>query len=234
MRVLVTRPQVDALETASALRTRRHEPIVAPLLSVNFHDGPEIDLSDVQAILTTSANGVRALSRRLVRRDLPVFAVGPQTANAASEAGFKQVKSADGDAKALAEAVAGWAVPKQGALVHASGAQGDGALANALVAAGFRVRTECLYDVAAMEVLPAVAHDALAKSELDAVLLYSPRSTLVFTQLVIRAGLSAKTSDLIGVCISAAASANLAALNMHDIRVAKRPNQPSLLECLDW
>jgi uroporphyrinogen-III synthase len=85
MRVLVTRPQPDALETANMLIARGHQPIVAPLVRVNYHDGPEIDLSGVQAILATSANGVRALSRRLARRDLPVFAVGPKTAHTATD-----------------------------------------------------------------------------------------------------------------------------------------------------
>ncbi len=70
-----------------------------PLLSVRFHDGPPLALDGAQAILATSANGVRALARRSRARDLPVFAVGPQTAEAAREAGFANVKSADGDAE---------------------------------------------------------------------------------------------------------------------------------------
>ena len=45
-------------------------------------------LDGVQAILATSANGVRALARRTPRRDLPLFAVGPQTAARGAEAGI--------------------------------------------------------------------------------------------------------------------------------------------------
>ena len=232
MRVLVTRPQPDALETADMLIVRGHQPIVAPLLSVNFHDGPEIDLVGVQAILATSTNGVRALSRRLARRDLPVFAVGPKTAHTATDAGFSDVKSADGDAEALAKVVANWTSPQQGQLLHACGVEADGGLAATLVASGFQVRTEFLYDVRAVIELPAVARDALSRSEVDGVLLFSPRSALVFAELVTHAGLTNAASNLIGVCISRAAALNLAALNMHDVRVAKRPNQRSLLDCL--
>ena len=233
MRVLVTRPQLDALETADLLKMRGHQAIVAPLLRVNFHDGPQVDLSDVQAILATSANGVRALSRRLARRDVPVFAVGPQTAQAARDAGFDLVKNADGDAKALASAVSDWAVPEQGALVHASGSQRDGVLAKALSAARFRIRTEILYDVTEVDALPEVAHHALREDALDAVLLYSPRSAGIFVELVARAGLGGVASGLIGACISPAAASKLARLNMREIRVAKRPNQSCLLDCLD-
>ena len=233
MRVLVTRPQHDALETAALLKTRGHDSLIAPLLSVTYRDGPALDLSGVQAILATSANGIRALARRIGRRDLPIFAVGPQTASAANEAGFHQVKNADGDAKALAKAVPSWITAGEGILLHASGSESNSALANELSAAGFRIRTENLYDVAAMEALPAVARDALSNAGLDAVLLYSPRSARVFCDLVVRAGLEGAASTLIGLCISRAAAVNLEGLNMHDVRIAQRPNQLSLLDCLD-
>lgn len=233
MRVLVTRPQHDALETAALLKTRGHDALIAPLLSVTCRDGPALDLSGVQAILATSANGIRALARRTGRRDLPIYAVGPQTAQTAREAGFHHVKNADGDAKTLAKAVPGWIVAGEGILLHASGSEGDGALAKELSAAGFRIRTENLYDVAAMEALPAIARDALSNAGLDAVLLYSPRSARVFCDLVVRAGLEGAATRLIGVCISRAAAVHLAALKMHDIRVAERPNQLSLLDCLE-
>ena len=108
MRVLVTRPLDDARATEARLKSRGHEAVVVPLLQVKFHDGPEIDLSGVQAILATSANGVRAFAQRSARRDLPVFAVGPQTARSAKLAGFSDVKSADGDAADLAKVVPTW------------------------------------------------------------------------------------------------------------------------------
>jgi hypothetical protein len=124
-----SRPLEDARETEAYLKQRGHEAVVAPLLTVNFHTGPQIDLAGVQAILATSANGVRALSRRTQRRDLPLFAVGPQTALAARDAGFSIVKSAEGDSLALAKSVPNWASAANGPLLHASGADGEGKLA---------------------------------------------------------------------------------------------------------
>src|ERR1700733_8459789 len=102
MRILITRPIDDGEETARQLSLRGHESLIAPLMTVRFHDGPEVMLDNVQAILATSANGVRALARRTQRRDVAVFAVGSQTAAQAQKLGFTEVKSADGDAEALA------------------------------------------------------------------------------------------------------------------------------------
>src|SRR5579871_494671 len=106
MRVLVTRPEDDAHETAARLKALGHEPIIAPLISIRFSDGPDIDLARVQAFVATSSNGVRALARRTASRDIALFAVGQQTAKTARREGFRLVHSADGDAIALANLVA--------------------------------------------------------------------------------------------------------------------------------
>ena len=232
MRVLVTRPSDDAAEIAAALQARGHQAVVAPLLALRFHDGAELDLAGVQAILATSANGVRALARRTARRDIPVFCVGPQTADATRRAGFAAVQSADGDAAALAAAIPAWARPDRGALLHASGADGEGRLARALTGAGYAVRTEVLYAVEAVGELPQVAREALKAGALDAVLLFSPRSAQIFAGCVAQAGLAGACARLSAMCISEAAAKGLAPLAFAQIRVAARPNQASLLDCL--
>lgn len=233
MRVLVTRPFEDAHETAALLRARGHQAVIAPLLKLNFHSGPEINLAGIQAILATSANGVRAIARRTARRDLPLFAVGPQTAEVAHASGFADVRNADGDSVALANAVPNWASTKAGPLLHASGADGEGKLAKALAAAGFEVRTEFLYDIGTVAQLPAAVLDDLKAGRIDAILLFSPRSARIFVECASNASLGTAVEYLIGVCISNAAAAELAPLKLRDIRIAERPNQASLLDCLD-
>ena len=88
MRVLVTRPREDAAGLAEALTARGCEAVLEPLFHVEFMDTAALDLSGVHAFLLTSANGARALSRRDVSRELPVYAVGDATASAARDAGF--------------------------------------------------------------------------------------------------------------------------------------------------
>lgn len=232
MRVLVTRPSEDARQTELLLRARGHDVLVAPLMSVHFRDGPKLQLTGIQAILATSANGVRALARRSECRELPLFAVGPQTAEAARIAGFVSVMNAGGDAAALAKAVPAWASAVKGPLLHASGADGDGRLVDALRALGFAVLTEHLYEVESVAEMPAFVREALADGRVDAVLLYSPRSARTFVDCVHRAGLVAPASRLIGVCISEATAAALAPLALHEVRIADQPNQAALLECL--
>ncbi len=233
MRILVTRPLEDAERTAAELKARGHEAILAPLMEIRLRNGPELALGGVQAILVTSANGIRALAARSQRRDLPVFAVGPQSAEAARTEGFADVKSADGDAVALAKAASGWARPEAGALFHAAGAETRGDLAARLSAAGFVVQSEFLYEAVPAEALPPQAESALARGEAEAVMLYSPKSARIFVACLTRAGLAESARRLSALCISTAAAAPLATLEFRAVRVAAHPDQDGLLALLD-
>jgi uroporphyrinogen-III synthase len=232
MRVLITRPAEDAARFAAVLATHGHQALCASLLTVHFLKGPPLALDGVAAVLATSANGVRALARRTQRRDLPLFAVGPQTAAAARTAGFCRIECAHGDAAALAEAVPQWARPETGALFYAAG-RGHGHLKTLLEAKGFPVRLEELYEVAAEETLPLAAREALANHELDAVMLFSPRSAAVLRDTIMKADLAEACKRLAAVCISAAAAQALAPLSFRTTLVADHPNQGAMFASLD-
>lgn len=230
MRILVTRPAEDGAEIARLLADMGHEALLAPLLTVEIYDGPPLNLDGVQAVLATSANGVRALATRTDARDVPLFAVGPQTAEAAVRAGFIRVRNADGDAVALAHAIPGWADPAAGALLHAAGENGSGDLADALAAKGFWVRREILYRVEPAPHLPADAIRALQENSVQAALFFSPQSARVFADHATQAGVS--TAGLLAVCISANTADALRGLAFAEIKIASAPNQAALLACL--
>jgi len=231
MRVLVTRPLEDTHETASRLKALGHEAIIAPLLEVRFRNGDEVTLDGVQALLVTSANGVRALMRRTSRRDVPVFAVGQQSAEQARAAGFKTVRQTEGGSGALAQATTKWADPANGSLLHISGADVAGDLAGTLHDAGFTVRREVLYEAVAIDLLPKTALEAF-NSGIDAVLLFSARSSAAFVAGVVQAGLQPACKNLIAIAISQAAAAPLSALSFREIRIPERPNQDAMLALL--
>ena len=233
MRVLVTRPREDAERTAELLRARGHEPVLSPLMEIRFVDGSEIPLEGIQAILATSANGVRGMARRTARRDVPVFAVGAQTAAAAKAEGFSNAKSADGNSRALAAAVLDWMKPDGGALLHAAGADHGTELTRLLAGNGFKLKTEILYEAAEIAALSDESADRLRAGALDAVLIYSPRSAQLFKQHVQQAQLAESLASMIAICISQAAADALRPVRFSDVRVAAQPNQDCMLDLLD-
>ena len=233
MHVLVTRPLEDGREIAARLAERGHQALLAPLLEPRFQDGPLLEeqghaLDNVQALLATSANGIRAFIRRSARRDLPVFAVGPQTAKEAREAGFGDVRSADGDAKALAEATRRWASP-EGILLHVCAQDAPGTLAESLTASGFPVRRCALYAIEPATQLPPDTQTALRQGTLDAAMFFSPRTALIFGAL--SHGLP--TESLTAFCISPATAQVLAPARFARIAVAMQPNQDAMLALVE-
>lgn len=233
MRVLLTRPQYDSERVATTLCKRGHEVIVSPLMAVDFVGTGALEMGGVQAIVATSANGIRALAGRTTRRNLPVFAVGPQTAAGARAAGFAAVKNAQGDSATLAGAVSESIKPEDGVLLHPAGAHHGAALASILSAQGFQVRTEIVY---AARDLPSLSAEAIARLRartVDAAMLFSPRSAQLFAAAVERANLQAEMSSLRAVCIGHAAAAALSSLPLLAAATAQAPNQDSMIALLE-
>ena len=76
------------------------ESLIEPVIDIHpLNDVQLPNLDKMQALLLTSANGVRAFAERQAGAlpDLPVFCVGDATARAARAAGFGNVESAGGD-----------------------------------------------------------------------------------------------------------------------------------------
>ena len=202
--------------------------MLAPLLEPQFPEGPPLEegpvLDGVTAILATSANGIRALSRRTSRRDLAIFAVGPQTADEARRAGFARVRSADGDAKDLARVTMEWA-PAGATLLHVCSDDAPGTLAELLSENGYAVRRSALYRIEPATDLPPAVRDALSARSLDAAMFFSPRTARIFTALA--QGLP--TDGLTAMCISGATAQALPPHAFAEIRIAARPNQDAML-----
>src|SRR5215475_2235700 len=100
MTILVTRPQPDNERTGASLRARGFDVLLAPMLRFEPVPLQEDAGADYAAVIVTSANALRAVEAQLAGSgllNLPLFAVGDRTADAARELGFRNVVSASGD-----------------------------------------------------------------------------------------------------------------------------------------
>lgn len=237
MSVLVTRPQPDNDATCTALNARGYAALSAPLLrfeAIPFHDDGEATYG---AVIVTSANALRALAPQEALLALPLFAVGDHTADAAKQAGFKKVISADGDAAALRDLIAakvrGRTLKKGSTLLYLAGADFARDLAGELGAIGFSVVTQTTYRMAAVPALPPQACDALAAGELQAVLHYSRRSARAFLEAARAGGVEIAALAVLHACISDSVGAILRDAGAGQIVTARAPDETSLFEALD-
>jgi len=237
MHVLVTRSPADAAELVGELKERGHDGLVEPMFEVvSLRQHPaalSLALDGTQALLFTSANGVRAFAEQAATRKLPVFAVGDATAETAKAAGFTQVESAGGNVEDLTALVVERLDPAEGALFHAAGSQLAGDFKGALSGAGFEVRRLMLYEAKPAAKLSEATTAALQAGAFDAVLFFSPRSASTFVRLLIEAGMQDNCRRSHAVCLSPAVAREAKDLAWRGVHVAERPNTAALLVAFD-
>jgi uroporphyrinogen-III synthase len=233
MQALLTRPREESESLASALAARGVGAVIEPMMEVHYPVSAGLDLANVQAILCTSANGVRALARATVDRALPLLAVGETTASRARAEGFAAVVSAGGAVTDLVRLAATRLRPQDGRLLHVAGNVVAGDLVGALRARGFTIERSVLYEARPVGALSAVAVCSLRRGMIDLAFFFSPRTAAIFVKLAGIAGVAARCRTVTALAISPAADAVLAGLQWRDRRVAERPDQRALLDRLD-
>lgn len=235
-RILITRPRIDAEPLAATLADHGIDSLIEPLMQAELilqaKDDLAAALSVAQALVATSANGVRAFAAMEPRRDVAVCAVGDATAAAARSAGFQLVEAAGGDVDQLAAMIIARRDPNRGPLLHIAGTISAGDLAGALAGAGFDYRRIVLYRMAPAPALSAAVRQALARRTLSGVALYSPRTARIFADLITAAAATQACRDLRAYCLSANVAAEAGRLPWVATVIAARPEQTSLVEAI--
>lgn len=230
MRLIVTRPEPDDRRTARALIRLGHEVILSPMLDVVVDAKAKIKRAPYQAVLVTSSNAVRALAARTAGppdRNLPLLAVGDQTALEAKRAGFRAARSAGGSVDDLIE-IASRLNPADGPLLYGTGVAREGDIAGSLGKLGFAVEVAVLYRTEPRARLAEVAEAALGEGSVEGILFYSRRTAAAFA-LALRAGkLAPLRENVICFCLSETCAEPLKAVTNGEIKIAERPDQLAL------
>ena len=213
MRVLITRPREEAVQLARRIEAMGFETCVEPLICIRHLVGVRTDWTRAQAVVFTSANGVRALvAEGGCPRDTQAFAVGAATAAAARAAGFRQVIEGPGTVEGLAPLIVANCTPEAGTIVHVSGSAIARDLVPLLEASGLAVDRAVLYEAIPAPRLSAETEEMLVRGAIDATLFFSPRTARVFVSLVHVAGLDEKMKSVIAVALSPAVADVLTSL----------------------
>ncbi|NMM43766.1 hypothetical protein HH303_04715 [Rhodospirillaceae bacterium KN72] len=228
--ILVTRPKEDSRALVAALDALGCDSLVEPMLRIDPLADAVVDLDGCDAVLFTSANGVRCFSALTDRRDLPVLTVGDASAAAARDAGFGDVRAADGDVTALV-ALVREAYPIPGTVFfHAAGSQVAGDLKGDLEALGHTVRRIPLYQAIPSDTLSDACREALAQGRIFAATFFSPRTAQAFDRLLEEQGYASCARTVRAVCLSPAVADKAAKIDWAEISTAETPDMPALLE----
>jgi len=231
MHILVTRPEPDARTFRESLEAAGHRVTIEPLLVIEPCPPAALPLDGITALVATSRNSLRALSAHpdldLVRT-LPLITVGPGTARTAADLGFSDIIAGTATARDLANLI-GDRVTVGARLLHIRGNRVAYDLKSDLEARGFAVSEAIVYRSVPTAALSAETGAAIRAGSLDAVVLMSPRTGEIFTDLMHRAGLDDAASALLYVCLSEAVARRLVPLAPKRIEVAAQPNSEEML-----
>jgi uroporphyrinogen-III synthase len=236
MRLLITRPEPDALRLGAVLEEAGYEATIEPLLTVSFEGGEPIDIEGAQALIATSRNALRALRASpalAAARHLPLFAVGNTSAAEARALGFEVVVTGAGTAAQLVAHIVSALDPAAGLLVHLAGDTLATDLKGELEAHGFRVTQPVVYRMLPATTFADDTVEQLAMREIDGVILMSPRTAAIYARLVRKHGLTEAVRMLPHFCLSAAVARRLEPLGPVPTRVAEAPRLEEVLALID-
>jgi uroporphyrinogen-III synthase len=229
-RVLVTRSEPGASETAQRLAGLGFAPLVEPLFEIEPFDVPHLPPFD--ALAFTSANGVRAFAKLNARRDVPVFCVGARTAEAAREAGFSGVTSADGDVDTLARVIPG-ALPTGARLLHSGNEESRGDLVGQLGGRGISAAFIATFRaVPSKSPGPILAAHLAGKPSFDAVLIHSPRAAKILSGFLTTDSATIGNRAPINVAAISEAAAEPLRGKAQGLEIASTPNEEALFKAL--
>lgn len=226
--VIITRTQPGNARTAKAVRAMGYRAIACPVAQV-VRSRAKIPPGNARALALTSANALQGVASLEGIVHLPVFTVGDGTAQAAQQAGFSSVTSADGDAEALARLIAR-TLPPGSCVLHLSGEDRAGDLGGMLDVLGFAVTTRIVYRTRLARGLTRAASAAISKDR-AIVLIHSARGAERFLALVRQAELEPCLTRLDFIAISERAAVPLLTLGL-DVRVSGAPSEARLLDAL--
>jgi uroporphyrinogen-III synthase len=228
MQVLVARAPADASRTATELEALGFQAVVAPVTRIVATGTPR-PTGPWDALIVTSLHAAEALSL-LPDRDIPVFAVGPRTAEAVRDVGFAHIRIAEGDAISLSALIRRELTPAA-SLLHITARHHKEEPAASLRGAGYSVTLWEAYEAEAVENLPDAGENALRAGRIAAVLHYSRRSAELFLGLATDADLVASLRAAQHLCLSEDVAEPLRAMDLR-VRVAQTPDEPALLRLL--
>ena len=180
-RLLVTRPEPAASETAAALRALGYQVLVSPALVATAIKPHDLVLPKPTVLIVTSPQAARFLKTWHTLHTYKVLAVGTQTAKLLKAAGFTRVTDAGGDAAAIVRLTA----QQKSQAYCLLGAPSTGrSLAIALQGQGHTVKRISVYRVEPAQQLNEDTKTALARGSVTHVLFYSARTAQSFLALV--------------------------------------------------
>jgi len=233
-RVLVTRPQPGADETARRLETMGFSPVVLPLTQIVPVAPLQLpDAGAFDAVIATSVNAIRHAPAEQLPPYLekPLFAVGDATADAATSAGFVDVRSASGTAVDLAAMIAGQMATRS-RLLHLAGVDRTAGFAERLSVQNFQLQVIEIYAAARVSYATDFLKLKFGDADFLGAMALSLRAGTFLAEIAAHPEFSQTFENTTFFCISEKVALPLRNLNTATVLCSDEPTEASVLGLL--
>jgi uroporphyrinogen-III synthase len=231
-RVLITRAEDDALETAQNVEALGYDTLIDSILRIRPETWEEPDWNTVSALIVTSHNALRGFEGHGVPRDKLFFLVGARTARDLRKRGFIHVTATVEKSDDLPYPIRMQRTPVDGTLLHLTSEHAHTEFYEALNKEGFRIETRRVYHAEEAKELQPATLQALKDGKVTAALFYSARTVMIFEGLIKRHNMSAALKNLTALCLSRAVAEACDKSLWKRVEVAEAPTHERLMECL--
>ena len=173
-------------ELASTLKKSGYNNIKTfSILKVGRVRSKPINLSNTQAVLTTSSNSIQVLAALKKNRNIPLFTVGSTSKVIAKKFGFKNVIDCKGDSVKMYNVILSRVSKNKGKLVYIGAESLSLDLPMMLRKAGYEIKRYIVYKTKEVSVINNNFLNLLKLKKIEWILLLSKKGAFSFNKLVV-------------------------------------------------
>ena len=176
MHIMLTRPLEDSTELILKFKSLGHKVSHLPVIKINKIELLNLDFANYAGIIFTSANAVKNLDTKSIKKNIYCFCVGFATEKHALKKGFQNIYSAGGNVENLKEIILQNFNKNNGKLLYISGEIITSNLHIQLIDEDYKVERVVNYSVEHISKFSLKFIDELKQTMPDIIYVYSQNS----------------------------------------------------------
>ena len=173
---MLTRPLEDSTELILKFKSLGHKVSHLPVIKINKLDLLNLDFTNYAGIIFTSANAVKNLDTKSIKKNIYCFCVGFATEKLALKKGFQNIYAAGGNVENLKEIILQNFNKNNGKLLYVSGEIITSNLHKQLIDEDYKVERVVNYSVERLSKFSFKFIDELKQTMPDIIYVYSQNS----------------------------------------------------------
>ena len=227
MNILITRPYNLAINSQGRLSKLGKKSVIIPFIKIKYLD-VKIEDNNYDYIILTSQNAIATFENNPWMKDKSILVVGEKTKELLLKRNCKKILLSEGGVSDLIDSMCE-KISISSNILYICGDHLSYDLKNSFKSNAYNITSKVVYNSDAII--------ELTKNEIsqindvvEIVMLYSPRTAKIFTDLALKYNLY--TKNKVAICISDRCVSGVAKLKWKEIKVSSAPNETKMLELI--